>query len=120
MKAYFVTFDDYENTGLAFVAPNIKEARKLAWKSGEWDGRYIDIKPTQIQGANVDGLSVGEVKATIDALKRGIYYTVDDKCPICGKMRDISLSDEYGEYMCAECEEAKWQSEQVTITQEEV
>jgi hypothetical protein len=111
MRAYFVVFDEYENTGIAFVAQNSKEARKMAWKSGEWDGNYIDIKPVEIKGANVDSLPPGEVMATIDALKRKIYCTVDDKCPICGKVKDISFSEDYDAYMCAGCEEDIWQAE---------
>jgi hypothetical protein len=109
MRAYFVVFDEYENTGIAFVANTSREAKKMAWRSGEFEGDYIDIRPRWIRNANIDGLPTGEVAANIDSVQRRVYAWIDDACPICGRVTMLELSGNHSEVMCLDCQEKTYQ-----------
>jgi hypothetical protein len=112
MKAYFWKPDKDENEGVAVIAENIKEAKRLGWKywGSEYgnDNEYIECSCTLNKNnpvPNIEGLPKGVVSCGKDGLRRNIYGWIEDECDIChteGMLYQV-LSD--GRCICDGCDE---------------
>ena len=106
MRAYNVVTDEYEGHIVSIVADSSKEARLIAYNSGECDLPWIEIKPKWNKNIDVSGLQKGVVPP-IDGLKVGLYGWIEDECPNCKKLVNLYLSIKET-LLCAKCcEEAK-------------
>lgn len=104
IRGYFV-IEEGADYGVGVVAESAKEAKKLAWGNDVFcDTEWTDLRVSWQKNARVDGLNLGVVELSIDALKREIYDSLDMfDCPICEKEGYITLID--GKVMCSDCED---------------
>lgn len=91
-RGYFVYPDD-EFWGVGVVAPSAKEAKKLAFASGELiDTDWIDIRVRWERTAEVEELPIGVVMDMRTGLLCGLYGFVEGyKCDECGKEDVLKL-----------------------------
>lgn len=103
LRAYIVQeFDDPE--GLAVIAETAKEAKKLAFGTGDFPCEWIELRVQWIREANVEGLQKGVMSDCLDALRRGIFSFVEDHpCDKCGHIGH--LQEYKGCALCYHCYE---------------
>jgi hypothetical protein len=106
-RGYFVYPAD-EFWGVGVVATSAKEAKKLAFASGELiTVDWIDIRVRWQLDAVVNDLLIGVVDNEYLCLKRGLYdYLVDCFCEICGK--ETMLRCHNGKALCDDCIEKEY------------
>lgn len=104
-RAYFVREKDAE-TGIAVIASNSKEAKRIGMRHDCcMDCDFIDIRVKWMKSVDASYLSIGMIDDTIQGLKLGIYSYVDEEeCPKCG-MDGFLTNVGNGEIMCSICEE---------------
>lgn len=100
-KAYTVDTNEWEGFVLGIVAETSKEARQIAYYSGECDRPWIEINARWLKGVDVNGLEKGIVPL-LEGVKRGIYGWAETECPECKKQSRIFLQDD-GSVMCMKC-----------------
>jgi len=104
-RGYFVHNGDIDQGGFAVVATSVKEARKIAYDSGEiiyGDTGYISIRAIWQRDADVEDLPIGMVHDVHLALLRNIYgYLEEYPCDVCGKRRYAQHYD--GQVLCECC-----------------
>jgi hypothetical protein len=104
-RGYYAYNDDDDQGCLAIVASSAKEAKKIAWKSGEiiyGDTGWLAIHVKWVRDAVVSDLPVGIVHDTRDALLRGLYYGIKEyPCDECGNDSDVKCHN--GRALCDEC-----------------
>ena len=101
MNAYSVITDCYDDLIIIIIADSSKEARKYAYKSGECELEWIDIKPHLL--GKIEGYQKGIFTDIKEGLKRGWYSWAYDTCPICGILETIKLQDDDKTICCDEC-----------------
>lgn len=104
MRGYLV-YGEGEEYSLAVVAPNAKEAKKLAWGHEMLaDIDWIDVRVRWVKDAQVDNLDVGILESPVEGLRRDFFGFVEyEDCPLCGQ--EGMLSKVNGEVMCCNCED---------------
>jgi hypothetical protein len=113
-RGYFVYGYD-EFWGVAVVATSTKEAKKIAFYSGELIGvEWVDIRCVWRRDVDVANLQIGIIDDLHLALLLGFYCFVEDMaCDICG---DETLLLAYkNKALCEDCivkEETKEEGEQ--------
>ena len=78
LRCYFAHYKDDWSSGVAVIACNIKEAKKIAWEyrdliEVDW---YSDMRVNWIRKPDIKGLKVGAVDEQIsldEAYRRKIY-----------------------------------------------
>lgn len=112
-RGYYVHNNDEDMGGFAVVAATAKEAKKIAYDSGEiifGDTDYIAIRARWKRDADVSDLPIGMVADERDALIRGIYGRLDEyPCDDCGKDGDLICYS--GRALCADCVEKEYEKE---------
>lgn len=116
-KGYIVHEKD-DVYGIAVVATSSKNAKKIAFNSGELDCDWIDVRVFWRKEANVLDLPVGIVQDETLALRRGIYSWIEDgKCDICHDTCHVNYfppkpsdAEDYavrynGRAICGDCED---------------
>ena len=106
LKAYFWKPYKDSDTGIAIVAPNLKQAKVMGWAF--WgsdvgnDDEYIEQHCKWIKDANIEGIEEPTVIDDIDGLRRNIYGWIEDApCDICG--HDNMLYHCEGKALCNDC-----------------
>ena len=108
-RGYFVHPDD-EFWGIGVVATTAKEAKKLAFTSGELiDVDWIDIRVRWERSARVEELPIGIVSNMRTGLLCGLYGWIEGKCERCGV--ETVLRECKGEALCDECIEKEYEKE---------
>ena len=114
LKCYCVYIgDDWEDEGgCVYIAKSSKEA-----KSGAWEEVLESRFPDERAYLNADELDVdvsdlcsGEMEG-MEGLKRGAYSWIDDNCPECGKLGNLTISCDFDTVMCSDCEEKRLDKE---------
>lgn len=104
-RGYYACNNDDDQAGLAIVASSARDAKKIAWKSGEFiygDTGWLDIRVRWMRHAVVDSLPIGVVHDAHDALIRGLYgYLEEYPCDECGQDADVVCS--HGRALCDCC-----------------
>jgi hypothetical protein len=105
MRAYFVTTDDFEGTGVVAIANTSKEARIMVSKTSYSENceSFIDIKPRWIRNANIEGLSPGVLEDWEEGLKRGFYSFIAGDCPECKASPVDQIMYDNGKFSCEIC-----------------
>ncbi len=89
---------------IVYIAHSLEEAEEMAWKDLiHYADRREELQVKE-QDINVDDLDYGEIDL-LEGVKRGAYAWVYAKCPECGKRKKISMSDEFDQVMCSDCED---------------
>jgi len=102
LRCYFIKPDPDECEGYSIVAKTAKSAKKLAWESGLADFHdWIDIRVKWQKEIDITGLKEGYIIEPLRGLELGCYSWIEEICPICGKVKMLSL--ENGKIMCSEC-----------------
>ena len=101
MRAYTVVTDDYEGFILAIAADTAKEARLIAYNSGDCDIPWIEIKTEWHKGVDVTGIQKGVIPL-IEGLKLGLYGWAETDCPKCEELERIFLQKD-GSLSCMKC-----------------
>lgn len=105
-RGYFVKVKD-EESGIAVVAINGKEAKKIAYHSGNLTDSiintdWIDIRVTWMRKANVEDLPNGVITDEMLALRRGVYTWVE--CGECDKCHEGGQLEMYNnKALCLDC-----------------
>lgn len=109
-RGYFVYPDD-EFWGIGVVAETAKEAKKLAFASGELiDVDWIDIRVRWERTAEVEELPIGVVMDMRIGLLCGLYGFVDGfTCDECGTESTLELCS--GKALCFDCREKEYAKE---------
>lgn len=102
-----------DDLGFPIVAETHKEAKKLGYgvscEKGI-DTEWVDLRVTLIkEKIDFSKYSKGEIKPTLDNLKKGIYgYLEGEKsCPRCGELEPEQVhydKEDYGGFYCTTCE----------------
>ena len=103
MKRGYYVYPVDEFWGLAVVASSTKEAKRIAFRSGELSGiAWLDIRCVWQRGADTKNIEIGIVSNFRLALLRGFFGFIEDfACDICG---DITLLRAYkNKALCEEC-----------------
>jgi len=113
LRAYYFEYD-VDFGGIAVIAANMKQARRLLWEDPDvrecCDGEWINMDIRRLKDADTDGLNIGDVPDGIDAIRRNIYGWAEDDCPICGKLGTLSRHyEEDGPICCSDCDEKLYQ-----------
>lgn len=103
MRVYTVITDEYEGLILAIAADTAKEARVIAYQSGDCDLNWIDIKTEWHKGVDTTGLDKGVIPI-IRGLELGLYGGAEMPCPKCGNDARVSLHDDKS-VSCMKCYE---------------
>jgi len=105
LRAYFVQeFDEPE--GLAVIAETVREAKQIAYPSGDFSCEWIDMRVRWMRNANIDGLEKGIIRDCLDALRREIYAFIEaghypcDNCGCKGELHGYK-----GKALCSKCYE---------------
>lgn len=115
LKVYFWYPDADADEGIAVIAENSREAKKLgaSWwgcNCGHEDADWFILQRCKlIQDADVTGLEKGALEDGIEGLKRGIYgYAISSDCPRCGADDgDVYYDRESKEFSCTNCQDAE-------------
>jgi hypothetical protein len=101
-RGYFVYPDD-EFWGVGVVTTTAKEAKNIAFASGELiDVDWIDIRVSWKRSAGVERLPIGVVRDMHVGLLCGLYDFIEDhKCDNCGKVDVLKLCN--GKALCDDC-----------------
>jgi len=106
-RGYFVfnVVDEYEG-GIAVVARNAREAKKLAFNHAfdivgdDW----LDLRCRWIRDANVEDLPFGIVEPET-GLRAGLYIAIEEgRCELCDKEKAVTYYNE--KVVCYDCLEA--------------
>jgi len=104
-RGYFVHNGDDDQPGLAVVAQTVKEAKKIAYNSGEiiyGDTGWSSLCARWVQDADVAALPIGVIHDTRVALLCGIYERVAEyPCDECKKDGDVCAYS--GRVLCEDC-----------------
>ncbi len=107
LKCFYVYEGDSEY-GIAIVACNAPEARKLIWRASkdpesfvDFEGEFIDLRCHSIP-CNVTGFELGHIFSAMEGIEHGIYSTIEDTCPVCKKKYQILEKYDEG-IMCSDC-----------------
>lgn len=106
-RGYFVYPQD-EFWGVGVVASSAKEAKNIAFASGELiDVDWIDIRVRWERTAEVEVLPIGVVSDMRTGLLCGIYgYVEGYKCDDCNVEAVLRLCN--GKALCADCIEKEY------------
>lgn len=109
-RGYFVYPDD-EFWGIGVVAATVKEAKKLAFASGELiDVDWIDLRVRWERAAEVKKIPIGVVRDMRQGLLCGLYGFVEGYyCDGCGKEDILKLCS--GKALCDDCIEKEYAKE---------
>jgi len=106
-RGYCVHNGDNDQPVLAVVATSAKEAKKIAYNSGEiiyGDTGWIYIRVYWRRDARVDDLPIGIVHNERVALLHGIYaYLGEYPCDVCG-CSDAPVHCNNGQVLCDMCD----------------
>jgi hypothetical protein len=112
-RGYYAHNNDEDAVVLAIVAASVREAKKIAWKSGEFiygDAGWMDIHVRWVRDAKVDDLPVGVVHDLKSALQHGIFgRLMECECDECSLDGDLYAHD--GRCLCSDCIEKSIASE---------
>lgn len=105
-RGYYVGVES-QDYGVAVVATNAREAKKIAWGHDLLaDCEWIDVTVTWQKKAKVEDLPIGEVKDLMLALKRNIFDSVGcEDCQTCDN-KDTKVYNVNGKIECLDCEES--------------
>lgn len=105
MKRGYYVYPDDEFWGVGVVASSAKEAKKLAFLSGELiEVNWIDLRVRWVHLAEVEKLPIGVVHDMRIGLLCGLYDFIEDyKCDSCGKEDVLTLCN--GKALCNNCME---------------
>ena len=108
MKAYFFELDDYEGSGIAIIAENTKEARKIAVHYND-DYNYVEMCShiKLMKNADTSDLTKGIVDdqvTSLEGVRRGLYGWTIGKCAKCNEETELYLQDN-GDVCCNHCYE---------------
>lgn len=103
MKRGYFVYPDGEFWGIGVVASTAKEAKNIAFTSGELiEVDWIDIRVRWQRSAEVDVLPVGIVQDWHTGLLCRLYDFIEgDKCDNCGKEEVLTLRN--GKALCDDC-----------------
>ena len=106
-RGYFVYPTD-DPWGVGVVAPSAKEAKNIAFASGElMDVAWIDMHVRWERSAEVEELPIGVVRDMRTSLLCGLYDFVEGyKCDNCGKEDILKLCN--GKALCDDCIEKEY------------
>jgi len=84
LRCYFAHYRDDWSSGVAVIAHNIREAKKIAWGyrdliDCDW---WTDMRVNWIKEADIEGLKVGVVDEQIgltESYKRKIYFNPEEE-----------------------------------------
>ena len=109
-RGYFV-HDGDEMCGVAVVATSAKEAKKIAYNSGELLGTdWIDIRVYRMRDAMVSDLPIGMVEDARGALIRRLYGILAEyPCDECGEEWEVTCYK--GRVLCLCCVEKEYEKE---------
>ena len=109
-RGYFVYPED-EFWGVGVVAPSAKDAKKLAFTSGELpDVDWIDIRVQWKRDSDVSNQPIGVIHDPTLALLAGVLdYLEDCTCDDCGE--ETLLKAYNGKALCDECIEKEYAKE---------
>lgn len=107
-RGYFVYPDDGEFWGIGVVASTAKEAKNIAFASGELiEADWIDIRVRWQRSAEVNVLPTGIVQDMHTGLLCGLYGFIEGyKCDNCGKEEVLKLCK--GKALCDDCIEKEY------------
>jgi hypothetical protein len=61
LRAYFVQDAGEQEIGVAVIAQTTREAKKIAYNSGELYCKYIDLRARWLRNVNVEGFKKGRM-----------------------------------------------------------
>jgi hypothetical protein len=93
-----------EIRGAAFIAESRRDALEMALRGFFSLYSVGELRVEVNRRADISGLAPGEVPQNIDAVKRGIYISVDAICPVCGEANRIQEAFDFPVYCCMRCE----------------
>jgi hypothetical protein len=105
-KAYFWKADKDDEDGVAIVARNNREAKKIGYQYwGEEVGHddpesFINQRCAQNKDAKVDDLPIGVLVDFVEGVRRGMYSWVEDKCPECKEEGHLTLDEDQNKVHC--------------------
>lgn len=103
-NSYFVTEEDYDESGCAIVAESHYQAKKLYAKTEYCNSRITDLLCRKQPTVKVDDLEIGHVLKEIEGLDRGAYGWVEEtECPVCEL--EGELTKRQGVVSCSNCHE---------------
>lgn len=112
-RGYYAHNNDDDQGGLAIVASSARDAKKIAWKSGEFiygDTGWMDIHVSWVRDAKVGDLPIGVVPDLKSALRHGIFTRIMEcDCDEC--LLDCDLYAHNGRCLCSDCIEKAITSE---------
>ena len=110
-RGYFVYPKD-EIDGIGVVATSVKEAKNIAFASGELDcSDWIDIRVRWVREAEVDTMPIGVVLNMREGLLCGLYgYVEGYNCDECGANAVLQACN--GKALCDECMEKEYAKEE--------
>ena len=112
MKRCYFVYEKDELDGIGVVATTAKEAKSIAYASGEIDCDWIDMRVRWERDAEVVILPTGIVLDMREGLLHGIYgYAEGYKCEECGA--DTVLRACNGKALCDECIEKEYAKEEI-------
>jgi len=113
MKRGYFVYPKEELEGIGVVASTAKEAKSIAFASGEIPCDWTDMRVRWVRDAEVDILPVGVVLNMYQGLLCGIYGHIEGyKCDGCGA--DTVLREYKGKALCDECIEKEHENEDHT------
>jgi len=98
--------DDPSDGCEIWIAHSLKEAKKWAYISFNYDCDFIEVRVKWMRGIDVSDLACGFM-SELTGVERGAYSWVYEHCSECGEYRQLFLSDELNEVMCLDCEDTK-------------
>jgi len=111
MKRGYFVYEKDELEGIGVVATTAKEAKNIAYSSGEIDCDWIDMRVRWERDAEVDPIPMGVVLDMREGLLCGLYgYVEGCKCDDCGA--DTVLRAHDGRALCDECIEKVYAKEE--------
>jgi len=99
MRIYFVYADDDEY-GVAVAANSLREAKRIAYGSGNIDADWIDLRVRWVREGDVSGIEESRILNSKEGLERKGYAFLEADCK-CGHPYCHQVVD--GEMMCDDC-----------------
>jgi len=108
-RGYFVY--EKEEEGIWVVATTAKDAKNIAYSSGEIDCDWIDMRVRWERDAEVDPIPMGVVLDMREGLLCGLYGHIEGyNCDECGM--ETILQAYNGKALCVECIEKVYAKEE--------
>ncbi|MCK5013935.1 MAG: hypothetical protein KAS66_08955 [Candidatus Omnitrophica bacterium] len=102
-KGYFVNEKDGDY-GFSVVANSGKDAKRIAWETGDLDCDYTEVRVTWKRKASVEDLPIGIIENENLALRREVCdYLEYGECEECEEIATVQLYEK--RILCKNCAE---------------